>query len=124
MFSRISKVGSLSVKTLVFSSSIQIGDYSYLDASTDNFAVQREAETFFGNEGDCCDDPIYHFVPHFLQINEPFIITSTSPNPFIMVNNINIIGVTASSIIGIGNMDHVRMRAAETYTAAYGNNSS
>jgi spore germination protein PE len=111
MFSRISKVGNLSIKTLIFSSTLQIGDTTYIDANSEVFAVQRQEEFFSGNEGDILPYPIFYSPSVYLPIYEPVRTMFINKNPFIKVNNVNFIGISASSVISVGNAGHARMRS-------------
>ncbi|MDP1418347.1 spore germination protein GerPE [Peribacillus simplex] len=111
MFSRISKVKSLLSDTVSFSSTLQIGDTSYIDGNALAIAVQKKSETFdsvdihFENY-DIFKKPLY--IP---RLNEPVISSFSNPNPFIRVGNINIIGISASSVVGVGNVGHARMES-------------
>ncbi|WP_409304605.1 spore germination protein GerPE [Peribacillus sp. SCS-155] len=112
MFSRISRVNRISLKTLVFSSVFQIGDVNMIDGNSNNFALQREEADYSGQEGKNLTDPIFTFTPPQLLIYEPLWMTVNNPHPFISVESLNIIGASASSVIGIGNVRNVRMRSA------------
>lgn len=111
MLSRIAKVNSLSLKVLSFSALLQIGDCSYADASSKAFALQRYKSVFDGEEANCVDYPIFHLPSVYLPITEPVQTTFKQSKPFIKVNQINIVGATLSSIIGIGNIKHASMES-------------
>ena len=111
MFKRISKVKTLSSKTVAFSSNLQIGDCSYIDGTTLALAVQRKVANFLGNEGRYED---YHVFTDPLTVpivNEPVRCCFSNPNPFICVDNIDFIGISTSSVVQIGNVGHVRMQS-------------
>ncbi|MFJ8069175.1 spore germination protein GerPE [Peribacillus sp. NPDC096447] len=111
MFSRISKVKSIVSDTVSFSSALQIGDTSYIDGNALAIAVQKKSETFASvdihfNDYDIFKKPLY--IP---RLNEPVISSFSNPNPFIRVGNINIIGISSSSVVGVGNVGHARMES-------------
>ncbi|MDQ0217573.1 spore germination protein GerPE [Peribacillus cavernae] len=111
MFSRISRVKSFSSQTLSFSSTLQIGDCTYIDGHSETFAVQREAELFWGNEADVLPYPIFYSPSVFLPVAEDVKTTFINNHPFIETGNVNIVGISASSVIAVGNIRHARMRS-------------
>lgn len=111
MFSRISKVENLSTKTLFFSSTLQIGDTSYIDGNSEAFAVQRQGEFFLGKEGDELPYPIFYSPSFFLPIDETVTTNFINKNPFIEVGNVKFIGISSASVIAVGNVGHARMRS-------------
>ncbi|WHY57821.1 spore germination protein GerPE [Peribacillus simplex] len=111
MFSRISKVKSLLSDTVSFSSALQIGDTSYIDGNALALAVQKRSETFQSVDIHFEDYEIFKRPFYIPRLNEPVISSFSNPNPFIRVGNINIIGISSSSVVGVGNVGHARMES-------------
>ncbi|MFE4140573.1 spore germination protein GerPE [Peribacillus sp. YIM B13472] len=111
MFSRISKVKSILSDTLSLSSTLQIGDTSYIDGNSLALAVQKKSETFHSVDIHFEDYDIFKKPLYIPRLNEPVISSFSNPNPFIRVGNINIIGISASSLVGVGNVGHARMES-------------
>ncbi|CAH0224776.1 putative spore germination protein GerPE [Peribacillus sp. Bi96] len=111
MFSRISKVKSLLSDTVSFSSTLQIGDTSYIDGISLALAVQKKSETFHSVDIQFDDYDIFKKPFYIPRLNEPVLTSFSNPNPFIRVGNINIIGISSSSVVGVGNVGHARMES-------------
>ncbi|WHY98739.1 MULTISPECIES: spore germination protein GerPE [Peribacillus] len=111
MFSRISKVKSLLSDTVSFSSTLQIGDTSYIDGNSQALAIQKRSETFQSVDIHFEDYEIFKRPFYIPRLTEPVISSFSNPNPFIRVGNINIIGISASSVVGVGNVGHARMES-------------
>lgn len=110
MFQRISQVKSLTAKSVIFSSGIQIGDSSFIDSTSKVIAVQRNSDLPFRRTYQFSDYPIF-FKPTTLPIlNEPIRIHFENPCPFIKAGNIRIIGLSTSSLANIGNSKHIRLQ--------------
>ncbi|MES1039548.1 spore germination protein GerPE [Peribacillus simplex] len=111
MFSRISKVKSLLADTTSFSSTLQIGDTSYIDSNSLALAVQKRSETFQSVDIHFEDYEIFKRPFYIPRLYEPVISSFSNPNPFIRVGHINIIGISSSSVVGVGNVGHARMES-------------
>ncbi|MGG4264043.1 spore germination protein GerPE [Peribacillus simplex] len=111
MFSRISKVKSISAQTILFSSTMQIGDCSYIDGKSFALAIQKRSETFDSVDVHFEDYDIFKKPICIPRSNEPVISRFSNPNPFIRVGNVDIIGVSSSAVIGVGNVGHIRMES-------------
>ncbi|ULM98306.1 spore germination protein GerPE [Peribacillus frigoritolerans] len=111
MFSRISKVKSILSDTVSFSSTLQIGDTSYIDGNALAIAVQKKSETFDSVDVHFENYDIFKKPLYIPRLNEPVISSFSNPNPFIRVGNINIIGISSSSVVGVGNVGHARMES-------------
>ena len=111
MFSRISKVKSIVSDTVSFSSALQIGDTSYIDGNALAIAVQKKSETFNSVDVHFENYDIFKKPLYIPRLNEPVISSFSNPNPFIRVGNINIIGISSSSVVGVGNVGHARMES-------------
>lgn len=96
----------MKVNTVSFSSVFQIGDSKEITSFTSGLSLQREREYFAGNEG-TFNSPVFYSKPDFLPINESILIIKQNENPVITVGDIEIIGVTTSSIIHIGSSNHI-----------------
>jgi spore germination protein PE len=111
MLQRTSCVDTINIKTVSFSSTVQLGDSCIINGLSRALAVQRETEVFYGNEGNLSRYPVYSEPIPFLPITEPFTYTFRNPNPLIRVNRIDIIGISSSSLLHVGNTRHVSMEA-------------
>ena len=111
MFTRISKVKSLSAKTVSFSSNLQIGDTAYIDGAAKALAVQKKSDSFSEPEPDFSDYEVFTRPFYIPRISEPIATTFSNPNPFIRVGNVDIIGISSSAIVGVGNVGHIRMES-------------
>ncbi|MGE7764067.1 spore germination protein GerPE [Peribacillus sp. NPDC096540] len=111
MFSRISKVKSLTSKTLFFSSTMQIGDCSYIDGSSLALAIQEKSDNFQPQEFQFSDYSIFKKPFYIPRIDEPILPQFSNPNPFIRVGNVHIIGISTSAVVGVGNVGHIRMES-------------
>ncbi|OIK14086.1 spore germination protein GerPE [Bacillus sp. MUM 13] len=111
MFSRISKVDSITGKSLIFSSVLQIGDARYIDGVSEVLAVQRDVKYNYGNEEDYSTYRVFGYPSVYLPIDEQISIKTINTSPFIKVGRLDFIGATVSSVISIGNTDHIRMKS-------------
>lgn len=103
MLSRSSSVDCLNIKTVSFSSVIQLGDSTHLNGLSRILAVQREYDIFFGWEGNFQDYSIFSEPIPLPPIRENIVIHRRNLNPIIKVGRIDIIGVAAASTVQIGN---------------------
>jgi spore germination protein PE len=108
---RTSCVDTINIKTVSFASTVQLGDSCIINGLSRALAVQREAELFYGNEGNLSYYRVYSEPIPFLPITDPFTYSRHNPNPLIKVNTINIIGISSSSLLHIGNSGHVSMES-------------
>jgi spore germination protein PE len=111
MLQRTSCVDTINIKTVSFASTVQLGDSCIINGLSRALAVQRETELFYGNEGNLSTYPVYTEPIPFLPINEPFSFSRHNPNPLIKVSEINITGISSSSLLHVGNTRHVSMEA-------------
>ncbi|WP_246860941.1 spore germination protein GerPE [Bacillus sp. REN3] len=108
---RTSCVDHLKIDAVTFSSICQIGDSVQICGFSRALAVQREADVFFGNEGHFANYPIFSEEIPLLPITERFASFTHNLNPLIKVKNVDIIGVSASSVVHIGNSCQICMEA-------------
>ncbi|MED3562123.1 spore germination protein GerPE [Bacillus xiapuensis] len=111
MLQRTSNIDKLNVMVLSYSSIIQLGDSCIINALSRALAVQREAEIFFGNEGNFPAYTVFYKPIPLPPINETVSFLPHNPNPMIKVKHIDIIGISASSILHVGNSRNVSMEA-------------
>lgn len=102
MFKRTSNVKNINVRNVFFSSVFEIGDSCHITPRSKVFAVQREYELFYSDEGNLNTYPIFTMpLPkpmsdesvNFIKYNESFAIN---------VNNIDIIAVSGAGVLHIG----------------------
>jgi spore germination protein PE len=111
MLQRTSCVDNINIKTVSFASTVQLGDSCIINGLSRALAVQRETDIFYGNEGSLSSYRVYSEPIPFLPINEPFSYSRQNPNPLIKVSKIDIIGISSSSLLHVGNSRHVSMEA-------------
>jgi spore germination protein PE len=111
MLQRTSCVDTINIKIASFSSTVQLGDSCIINGLSRALAVQREAEVFYGNEGNLSSYRVFSEPIPFLPINEPFSYSRQNPNPLIKVSKIDIIGISSASLLHVGNSRHVSMEA-------------
>ncbi|PLR97672.1 spore germination protein GerPE [Bacillus sp. T33-2] len=111
MLSRTSVVDEIKISTLSFSSIFQIGDAEITNGFSRAIAVQREAETFFGNEGNFAAFPIFSEPIPIPPIEEELSFIKEHINPVIKVNNIIVTGVSSSSVVQLGSTRSISMEA-------------
>jgi spore germination protein PE len=111
MLQRTSCVDTINIKTASFASTVQLGDSCIINGLSRALAVQRETELFYGNEGNLSPYRVYSEPIPFLPITESFTYSRQNPNPLIKVNRIDIIGISSSSLLHVGNSLHVSMEA-------------
>ncbi len=107
MLKRISKVEKIDIQALSFSSHLLIGDSTIINAKSDTFAVKRDKELFFGNEGDDINYGIFSIPLELPPIDEQIYYRKQHLCGSILVNRINILGVSSSSIIQVGSNEHI-----------------
>lgn len=111
MLQRTSSVDQININTMSFSSVFEIGDSSFLKGFSRAIAAHRAVEYFHGREGSFAAYPIFSEPIPILPIEENVSIETTQLNPVIKVQNIDVIGVSAASIIHIGSSQHLSMEA-------------
>ncbi len=111
MLKRTSKVDSLNLDSAGIASVIHIGDSKEINSFTRTIAVQREKELFFSNEGNFNVYEIFSYSLPIPPIDEPITIQSTSLNSFIKVGSIDVLAISAASILHIGSSDYIQSEA-------------
>ncbi|RHW43162.1 spore germination protein GerPE [Neobacillus notoginsengisoli] len=111
MLQRLSVVDSVIVKSVLFSSTIQIGDSSRIHGFSRAIALQREAEIFFDEEGDFNQFKVFSepiFIP---PITENITIAPFQLNPVIKVGTLEVTGLSAASIVQVGSTPKIAMES-------------
>lgn len=111
MLQRTSIVNYLKVDTVSFSSILEIGDSTFTQGISRAIAVQREAEFFLGNEADFKSYSTFSDPIPLTPITEKLPMYTQQLNPIIRVQNIDVIGISASSILQIGSSKHISMES-------------
>jgi spore germination protein PE len=109
MLQRTSSVDILNVKIAAFASTIQLGDSCVINGFSRALAVQREAEIFYGNEGNYSSYSVFSDPISLPTINEDLTTMSHHLNPIIKVKRIGIIGISSASILHVGNSKDISM---------------
>ena len=111
MLQRIASVDHIKIDSVIFSSVFQIGDSQEIQAFSRALAVQREAEVFFENEGNFTVYPIFSEPIPFQETEESVIRSTQNLNPVLKVRNIDIIGVSSSAIVHLGNSKNISLES-------------
>ncbi|MGJ7919532.1 spore germination protein GerPE [Neobacillus sp. LXY-4] len=112
MLKRTSFVDSIKVDSVLFSSIIQLGDSTYIQGGNRAIAVQRQQEIFWGQEGNFRQFRVFSEPIPLPLITESFAMQIVNPPVVcIKVRNIDIIGVSSSSIVHVGNNKSIQMEA-------------
>lgn len=98
---RISLVGFFKVIEIKLSSIVQFGDSLCLTPETKVLAVLRSQSSYYGDEGDF-NYPIFTNPIPGPSLDEELEMEIINESPYIKVESIKIIGVSASGIVQIG----------------------
>jgi len=107
MLPRTSQIENIRVKIASYSSVVQLGDSCIINSFSRALAVQRQADTFYGNEGNFGIHRVFSELIPLPIITENLTIRQHYLNPVIKVKNIDIIGVSSASLLHVGNTQHV-----------------
>ncbi|MED0668214.1 spore germination protein GerPE [Bacillus badius] len=102
MFKRTSVVQDIRVITMLNSSILEVGDSAELNLRSRVLAVQREAEVFYGREGNFNEYPVFSRSLPIPQIEENVTVTRYNLSPFIRVKHVAITAISSSSVLHIG----------------------
>lgn len=105
---RFSCVKNLYVNSLLSSSILSIGDTSVINPETKVLAIQREVPIFYENEGDFSAYPLFSQPIEQPIVKESVEMIIINKSPKIQVENINITGVSSSSIVHIGTTECIK----------------
>ncbi|MBP3038682.1 spore germination protein GerPE [Bacillaceae bacterium Marseille-Q3522] len=106
MLQRTAVVQNCHVINLTISSVLEVGDSQAIECYSRALAVQREYNFFYGYEGHF-QYPIFSEYIHLPPIEEKITFLHENFNPVIKVNNIDVIGISTSSLLHIGNSKHI-----------------
>jgi spore germination protein PE len=104
---RTSLVETIKLHSVAFSSVFEVGDSVEITPYSRVFAVQREHELYYSNEGDFNAFPLFSRRIPVPTVDEQIVINRTNQSPFINVQNIYILGASASSVVQIGSTDTI-----------------
>jgi spore germination protein PE len=102
MLPRISIVDDINVNSVGVASTLQIGDSEAMVPRSRAFALQREHPIYFGNEGSFSAFPIFSRPIPRPVINENVHMEIINESPVIKVKDVNILSVSAASIVQTG----------------------
>jgi spore germination protein PE len=111
MLGRLANVDHIIVRILSYSSIFQIGDSCIINGFSRALAVQREAQIFYGNEGNLPSFSVIIKPIPFPSINEDITVFFHNPTPVIKVKRMDIIGFSNSSILHVGNTKNISLEA-------------
>lgn len=111
MLQRTSVVDILKINSSSFASTIQLGDSQMINGVSRALAVQREADVFFGNEGNFSAYSVFTEPIPFQPITENITKVTHNLKPLIKVNKISILAMSSSSILQVGNSVNVSLEA-------------
>ncbi|WP_274363489.1 spore germination protein GerPE [Paenibacillus thermotolerans] len=104
---RTSRVGGIKVRSLLFSSTIHVGDCLNISPHSSVLAIQREQPRFRGNEGDLSRYPVFQQPFVRPEHEEPDFMSVESLDPFIDVGIVDIIGISVAAVLQIGSTGDV-----------------
>lgn len=103
---RLSLVDHLNLRSLAYSSILEIGDSNRILPYSKALAVQRQEEIFFGNEGHF-NYPIFTTpIPRPL-ISERIQINKVNESMAIHVHSVDITAASIAGVIHIGSTNHI-----------------
>ncbi|MGX6442294.1 spore germination protein GerPE [Neobacillus sp. K501] len=111
MLQRTSVVDVLKITSASFSSTIQLGDSKIINGASRALAVQREADVFYGNEGNFSAYSVFTEPIPFQPITEQLKMSVQNLKPLIKVNNISILAMSSAAILQVGNSEMVSLEA-------------
>lgn len=111
MLQRTSVVDVLKITSASFSSTIQLGDSKIINGASRALAVQREADVFYGNEGNFSAYPVFTEPIPFQPMTEQLKMSVQNLKPLIKVNNISILAMSSAAILQVGNSEMVSLEA-------------
>lgn len=116
MLQRTSYINNIDIKVVSFASIIQLGDSRIINGLSRALAVQREVETFNGNEGNFAAYPTFFESIPLLPITEEISYHAHNLTPLIKVNKVYVLAFSASAIMHVGNSENVYMEARVKHT--------
>jgi spore germination protein PE len=111
MLERTSVVNTVKVNSASFASTIQLGDSRTINGFSRALAVQREADVFYGKEGNFSNYLVFSEPIPLLPITEKITISTHNKLPVIKVNTISIIAMSSAAIVHVGNSENISLEA-------------
>jgi spore germination protein PE len=111
MLKRSSVVNTVKVNSASFASTIQLGDSCTINGLSRALAVQREADVFYGKEGNFSNYQVFSEPIPLLPITEKITISTHNTLPVIKVNTISIIAMSSAAILHVGNSESISLEA-------------
>ncbi|MDQ0973044.1 spore germination protein PE [Neobacillus niacini] len=111
MLERTSVVNTVKVNSASFASTIQLGDSRTINGFSRALAVQREADVFYGKEGNFSNYLVFSEPIPLLPITEKITISTHNKLPVIKVNTISIITMSSAAIVHVGNSENISLEA-------------
>jgi spore germination protein PE len=111
MLERTSVLNTVKVNSASFASTIQLGDSRTINGFSRALAVQREADVFYGKEGNFSNYLVFSEPIPFLPITEKITISTHNKLPVIKVNTISIIAMSSAAILHVGNSENISLEA-------------
>ena len=110
MLGRTSHVRRIILRNLSSSSNMHIGDAHYIDSTADILGALQNSNIFYTSYlvDELDKDTGYSYKAPCPSIDENIKMTKFNTIPKIRVNNIDVISVSSSSTLQIGNTDHIR----------------
>ncbi|MTH53322.1 spore germination protein GerPE [Bacillus mangrovi] len=116
MYNRNSIVDAAYVNSVGISSVFNIGDSREILPKSNVFAVQREAEVFYDNEGDFNQYDIFKLpVPRPIK-TENVIPSYYHERPFIRAKFVKILAISTAAVFQIGSTDLIESEARVKHT--------
>ncbi|MCP3771878.1 spore germination protein GerPE [Paenibacillus sp. MZ04-78.2] len=105
---RTSVVRSLKVDSLIFGSSIFVGDLHNFSPVSYVYAVQREISVFYGDEGNLSAYPIYSAPLPWARQTPAMQMEVTNTSPVICAGNVRVISISTASMVQFGSVRSIR----------------
>jgi spore germination protein PE len=99
---RLSIVGSMKVNAVIFSSILQIGDNSVIQAKNRVFAVQREISQFWGDEGSFAAYPIFNRPIQLPPETGTVAMSVDNLGSVIKVGKLGLLSLSSSAVLQVG----------------------
>ncbi len=111
MLNRLSIVDKAYVDSIGISSIFQIGDSIDIVPKVKVYAVQREADVFYGNEGDLKQYSLYEELLPKPLITENIQTSFFHENPTIRVGAVKVTSISSSSVVQFGSTNTISAEA-------------
>ncbi|WP_342772314.1 spore germination protein GerPE [Bacillus yapensis] len=108
---RTSSVDRINVTSVTTASTLEIGDSSQIQAFSRALAVQREHEIFYDHEMDFSQFDTFNEPLTLDPIIDEIAFETIALKPIIKVKHIEIIGISTSSLLHIGNSRNISMES-------------